>query len=576
MFRSPQQLVVVLIGLSLAGCGTKPAPEKPVSDTILIPTTSADETVKPATRASLPAARDATFADSEFLSDDVVGLLTVRPRRLAESPLFRTLQDAGLQKDIDEQLDRFHLKVETIDRATLVFDQATVNKSARLAGIDLPDAKPGEQASVRTRNQLKQLGLAFLNYHDIYGMFPRANGDGMGKVSGLSWRVHLLPLLEEGELYEQFHLDEPWDSEHNKTLIEKMPPVFQTPGVTETGKSSLHVFVGDNTPFHGEMGTALKDIPDGPHNTIMAVIAGADAADVWTKPGGLAFNPEDPKPAFGNIGEKAHVLLADGSVESLAMELGNVEIANLINVSDGNTVTIKRSEEAQPLVPTVIVSFASKIDQAEFLSVLFGAEPETYRDQTLVVTDSFAVCFFDEKTLLLGRPDAVRKMIDTRKANQPVRSEILEQLDPAADLALVMDVKSQGLLLEQASMLNPVLVGVVQQIHSVTTHLNLTVPKGDKLFELTVTATTDQMAELLTGQATGTLDQAKAILVTGQPTSEEDAPLYDFATRVMQSAKIRRNGDRIEFVVPMPSDFDQLPEYLAPRLKKRDQGEADF
>jgi hypothetical protein len=70
--------------------------------------------------------------------------------------------------------------------------------------------------------------------------FPRANGDGEGENTGLSWRVHLLQFLDPAEvdLYEKFHLDEPWDSDHNKTLIAKMPNVFRSPAVTEPGHTS--------------------------------------------------------------------------------------------------------------------------------------------------------------------------------------------------------------------------------------------------------------------------------------------------------------------------------------------------
>ncbi|MCR9120515.1 MAG: DUF1559 domain-containing protein, partial [bacterium] len=61
-------------------------------------------------------------------------------------------------------------------------------------------------------NNLKQLGLAMHNYHDVYTHFPAAyTADKEGKPL-LSWRVHLLPFIEGGALYEKFHLDEPWDS----------------------------------------------------------------------------------------------------------------------------------------------------------------------------------------------------------------------------------------------------------------------------------------------------------------------------------------------------------------------------
>jgi hypothetical protein len=38
----------------------------------------------------------------------------------------------------------------------------------------------------------------------------------------LSWRVKLLPYLEQDHLYRQFKLNEPWDSPHNQALLKEM------------------------------------------------------------------------------------------------------------------------------------------------------------------------------------------------------------------------------------------------------------------------------------------------------------------------------------------------------------------
>ncbi|HEY7310342.1 MAG TPA: sigma-70 family RNA polymerase sigma factor [Gemmataceae bacterium] len=83
----------------------------------------------------------------------------------------------------------------------------------------------------RSRLNLKQLALAMHNYNDTYGRLPlAATTDKKGKAL-LSWRVALLPYLEEQELYKQFKLDEPWDSPHNKKLLSKMPAIYAPPGV---------------------------------------------------------------------------------------------------------------------------------------------------------------------------------------------------------------------------------------------------------------------------------------------------------------------------------------------------------
>src|SRR6185312_11489838 len=67
-------------------------------------------------------------------------------------------------------------------------------------------------------------------YHDAHGKLPPpAITDKAGKPL-LSWRVALLPYLEQVALYNQFHLDEPWDSEHNRKLLPQMPKVYACTG----------------------------------------------------------------------------------------------------------------------------------------------------------------------------------------------------------------------------------------------------------------------------------------------------------------------------------------------------------
>ena len=43
-----------------------------------------------------------------------------------------------------------------------------------------------------------------------------------------SWRVELLPYLDQNDLYGQYRMNEPWDSENNKKVLEQMPAVSAT------------------------------------------------------------------------------------------------------------------------------------------------------------------------------------------------------------------------------------------------------------------------------------------------------------------------------------------------------------
>ncbi|MBV9123911.1 MAG: DUF1559 domain-containing protein, partial [Planctomycetes bacterium] len=119
----------------------------------------------------------------------------------------------------------------------------------------------------------------------------------------LSWRVALLPYLEEQTLYSQFHLDEPWDSPHNRPLLENMPKVYRNLGDAPTDPHSTfyQVFVGKGTPFEDPKGLTLGaiDRADGTSNTLLVVEAGQ--AVPWTQPMDLPYAADQPLPPLGGI-----------------------------------------------------------------------------------------------------------------------------------------------------------------------------------------------------------------------------------------------------------------------------------
>ena len=102
-------------------------------------------------------------------------------------------------------------------------------------GLLLPAFSSAREAARRMQclNNLKQIALALHNYHDVYGVFPPAYiPDAQGKPKH-SWRVLILPFLEEQGTYEKYDFDEPWDGPNNRALLTSMPratPVHPTPG----------------------------------------------------------------------------------------------------------------------------------------------------------------------------------------------------------------------------------------------------------------------------------------------------------------------------------------------------------
>jgi hypothetical protein len=194
----------------------------------------------------------------------------------------------------------------------------------------------------QSMNNLKQIALAMHNYHDVHGKFPASASYSKDGKPLLSWRVHILPFLEQNLLYQQFHLDEPWDSEHNRKLISQMPKIYLDPTNPQLAKDNKTVYalpVGEKTPFVGKTGVSLAKIVDGTSNTIMVVELAAERAVNWTQPEDWSFQVKEP--AAGLIeGDRKRVLAAfcDGSVRTLPADIDLEDLRRLVQMNDGEPV----------------------------------------------------------------------------------------------------------------------------------------------------------------------------------------------------------------------------------------------
>jgi hypothetical protein len=219
-----------------------------------------------------------------------------------------------------------------------------------------PAANPGagvgatSESAQQLANNLKQLTIGMQNYNETYKKMPapaftdpKERRVGMAK-SFLSWRVTILPYIDQGDLYKQFKLDEPWDSPHNIKLLPRMPKTFEpVPGQVKAaaGQTYLQLVTGPGTlhPTPIDFAAIPRSFVDGTSNTVLIVEA-AEAVP-WTKPADFNIDVSDVTqgsvPRLGSISPNGfYASMADGSVRFVdRRRTSDKTIRQAFNSSDG-------------------------------------------------------------------------------------------------------------------------------------------------------------------------------------------------------------------------------------------------
>ena len=182
---------------------------------------------------------------------------------------------------------------------------------------------------MRTMNNLRQFAIAMQQYHNANSCMPPSVLIGPDGKTPYSWRVAILPFIEEQELYDAYNFDEPWDGPNNIELLERMPRIFRHPTMPDdTTTSAYYPLVGPETVFSefidgnesfegdnsisggGERGTGSVQIRppsnkgvgyswivDGTAYTLMLLEAKRDIP--WTKPEDIPYDVDQPIPELG-------------------------------------------------------------------------------------------------------------------------------------------------------------------------------------------------------------------------------------------------------------------------------------
>ena len=419
----------------------------------------------------------------DYATDDYVAGAMIRPARFLEHALVANLlEQAGDPKVIDSAMTQFQqgtgFDPRNVEDVTILLDRKTILGMARIS-----DGGDDEIASIEeTTNHMKRVALAMHNFYDTYKEFPDHDGRDDDNKGNLSWRVHLLPYLDQAALYNEFHLDEPWDSDHNKTLIARMPKIFQSPGVEAKGKTALHGIVGENTIFSGNGAVTFPQITDGTSNTIMFVTAGKDKADIWTKPGGIKLEEGPLKNTLGGVGSSFLFARCDGSVDSYPAGMEETVFRRLAIYNDGEVVRNAETVARQERLPSWIVRTRSPIDRDQLFAALKPmGEPTKGQtaEATVFTVGEYGLAFPNDTTLIAAPIDLLPKVLQSKNASGKFANAFKEFVKDK-DVAFGINFQSLKPLKDRMAGNFP-MAGVVENIESVMGAMDLT--GGGKLIQ---------------------------------------------------------------------------------------------
>jgi len=506
-----------------------------------------------------------------YVPDEILLAAAVRPQRLLTDPGLQEILQAAAAADLPQLLSQYTAKTVGLEplqiaELILVLDQPT----ARLR-------QPQQGSAERVQNEFMQMqavASAMTQFYDEHGFFP--DDDGFGKSKGrLSWRVHLLPYLEQQELYSQFRLEESWDSEHNKTLIEKMPEVFKVPDIAAAGKTSIHVLLGEGSLFGGDEPPTLESITDSPDSTILAVLAEPGTAEIWTRPGGVRTDMRNPVSSFAAALTDVTACMVDGNTASLNTTATPDHWRWLIRHTDGHWHLPLPWQPAQaPVPPALLVRFTAAIDQQKLLTGILGNLPATEQQvagqRGYRINSQSTAVFPDDRTLLISGTDSLKLMLAPRAAAAPLR-QLLETQLATADVAAVGDLTGLKTAISEPAAENQPAAEKAMPREQFTLRVNAT-GTAKNIVELNVTfADADRARQFLDRLAEST----SIIQWMMQDSDAPEMPERSWPTELMQylySQPFSQHENEVSLQIARPDSLQPVSATLQMTLKAMASG----
>lgn len=227
--------------------------------------------------------------------DPIAVRVKVTPEQFRLETVVLPLIDNSIYTGLSQAIGGKTVPMATVPRLPGTIHAVTAHVNKELVLKQLPDG----DKSFTAAEALQQLMLAMHNYHQDYNALPPSSIQSKDGKPLLSWRVALLPYFGEDALYKQFKMEEPWDSEHNKKLIEKMPAIYRSgnEAMDKAFKTRLLVPVGENTLFASPgKKVTFSDLASGKgtSNTIAILEAADTSAVIWSKPDDVVIDFKKP------------------------------------------------------------------------------------------------------------------------------------------------------------------------------------------------------------------------------------------------------------------------------------------
>lgn len=259
--------------------------------------------------------------------------------------LYKHLVDPAAEEVPSEGADLF-VSTVTGDQVTFTAGGTQQNDDGLVSLIRLISAGFENSLARRVERNMTALLLAIHNYHAATNRLPpfAKDVDNTQRL-GLSWRVYLLPFLGEGQLYEKFHMNEAWDSEHNLKLLPEIPDVYRGPvgaavSDRDKGLTTLLAPTGKSLSFLGGKDEhAFRQVIDGLSNTVAVVEARSELAVPWTKPVDYEYDEKRPAAGLEVRGGKTVIGTGDGWAGGVPIDLSDEDWRSLFSIDGREQIT---------------------------------------------------------------------------------------------------------------------------------------------------------------------------------------------------------------------------------------------